>query len=95
MPVEYLDPRAEPGIPCEPYALRLDVGRADLSVGLLANGFADSVSFLEEVGSALRAVLPGVRIVAFAKPNPSIVADDQVLDAISAECHAVVTAYGH
>ena len=49
MTVEFVDPRAEPGVAIEPYALRLDAGRADLTIGVVANGFPDSVAFLEEL----------------------------------------------
>lgn len=95
MTVEFVDPRAEPGVAIEPYALRLDAGRADLTIGVVANGFPDSVAFLEELAPALRDTLPGARVVAFAKPNPSVVANDTLLDAMAAECDGVVAAYGH
>ena len=95
MTVEFVDPRAEPGVAIESYALRLDAGRADLTIGVVANGFPDSVAFLEELAPALRDTLPGVRVVAFAKPNPSVVANDTLLDAMAAECDGVVAAYGH
>jgi hypothetical protein len=38
---------------------------------------------------------PGLRIKRYNKRNASILASDQILDGISAECKAVVTAYGH
>ena len=64
-------------------------------VGLLANGFPDSVAFLDEVEHALTDVLPGAVVRRYDKGNASIVAGDQLLDGITAECTAVVTAYGH
>ena len=95
MTVEYLDPRAAPGAPVERYELTLDTDRIDLTIGMLANGFPDSAAFLDHVATALGKRLPHAAFRAYAKPNASIVADDQLLDAIGAECHAVVTAYGH
>ncbi len=64
-------------------------------VGVLANGFADSERFLGHVARALEAQVPGIEVRAFAKPNASIPAEGQLLDGISKECKAVVTAYGH
>jgi hypothetical protein len=66
-----------------------------LTIGLLANGFPDSVTFLKAVGEALKTRLPEIRLLPFDKGNASIVADDALLGAIAAECQAVVTAYGH
>jgi len=92
--IEYLDPRAEPGRPVTPYDLSLDDG-APVVVGLLANGFPDSVQFLDEVERAVERLEPGVVVRRYEKPNASMVASDQLLDGISAECSAAVTAYGH
>ncbi|MDD5722265.1 MAG: hypothetical protein PHY29_00850 [Syntrophales bacterium] len=95
MTIEYLDPRSEPGLPADPYDLKIDVTRPGLTIGLLANGFPDSVIFLNEVGVALKKRLPGIRLQTFDKGNPTAVADDSMLDAMTAGCQAVVAAYGH
>ncbi len=95
MSVQYLDPRAQPGQEAEPYQLSLDVEDGPVTVGLLANGFPDSVAFLDQVEVALAAVLPGARFRRYDKGNASAVASDQLLDGITAECQAAVTAYGH
>ena len=58
MSVTFLDPRAEPGAPVEAYALSADPDAPGFTVGLLANGFPDSVAFLDQVEAALRDVLP-------------------------------------
>lgn len=94
MPVQFLDPRAEPGAPVEPYALSADLD-GPVVIGLLANGFPDSVAFLDHVGDVLAEALPGAEFRRYDKGNASAVASDQLLDAITAECRAVVTAYGH
>ncbi len=97
--IRFLDPRAKPGTPIEPYTLGIDlvstVSAASVTVGLLANGFPDSVAFLDEVGQALRERLPRLRLEAYDKGNASIVAGDDLLAGITKECQAVVTAYGH
>ena len=56
--IEFVDPRAEPGAPVEPYTLGLSDTDGPLTVGLLANGFPDSVAFLDHVEKSLAATLP-------------------------------------
>lgn len=93
--VQFHDPRAEPGLPAEPYALSVDVAAGVIDIGLLANGFPDSVAFLDQVEVALAEALPAARFRRYDKGNASAPAPDPLLDAIAAECRAVVTAYGH
>ena len=92
--MEFLDPRGAPLAPIEPYR-----GRAVLAAGetvaLFANGFPDSVAFLEHIGRALSNELPGVDVKLWNKGNASALASDQHLGEIQAECTAVVAAYGH
>ncbi len=95
MTIEYLDPRAEPSLPVDRYELRVNTAANDMTIGMLANNFPDSEPFLEELGIAVRKRLPGAQILSFAKSNASISADDQMLSAITADCQAVITAYGH
>ena len=94
MAVEYLDPRAEPGRPIAPYGLRITAGEP-VVLALLANGFPDSVKFLDEVETALGPLAMPLRVRRYAKSNASVPAEDQLLDGIAAECSATVTAYGH
>jgi hypothetical protein len=95
MSIEFLDPRAEPGLMADPYDLRMNTKTAGLTIGLLANGFADSAVFLEELGMNLKKRLPEVSLLAFGKDNATIVAGEALLDSITDNCQAVVTAYGH
>ena len=92
--MEFLDPRGASVTPVEPYA-----GRAALVAGetiaLFANGFPDSVAFLEHVGSAVQRVVPGVGVKLWNKGNASALASPQHLAEIQAQCTAVVAAYGH
>ena len=92
--MEFLDPRAQSVTPVEPYR-----GRAALvageTIGLFANGFPDSVAFLEHVGAALQRAVPGIGVKLWNKGNASALASQQHLGEIQAECTAVVAAYGH
>jgi hypothetical protein len=93
--IEFLDPRAEPSSPVEPYTLSADVTRSPLTIGLLANGFPDSVAFLRQVETALSDRLPHATFHHFDKGDASSVVSDAMLDSIVSECRAVVAAYGH
>lgn len=94
MAISFLDPRGESAV--EPHAY--DLGEAlapGTTVGLLANGFPDSVAFLDAVGDAIAALRPEIRFARYDKGDASAVADDTMLDDIEGECRAVVAAYGH
>lgn len=95
MAVQYVDPRGETATPVEPYELSVDLHGGPVTIGLLANGFPDSVAFLDQVGAALQAELGDVSLVAYDKGDASTIASDDMLDAIQGECQAVVAAYGH
>ena len=71
--IEYHNPDAPVGIDETPYELSVDLA-SDLaaSVGLLANGFPDSVEFLNAVGTALQKLRPGLNLKAYNKGNASI-----------------------
>lgn len=94
--IEYYNPDARVGIDEIPYELTMTLD-ADAAphIGLLANGFPDSVEFLDELGAALRALRPGVDIHAYNKGNASIPASEQLLGEIGGECVGVIAAYGH
>lgn len=94
MTIEFHDPRGEQGRTSEAYALALDCESA-VTIGLLANGFPDSVVFLDAVESALGAVLPAARFRCYAKPGASTPASADLVARIAGECDALVTAYGH
>jgi hypothetical protein len=92
--MEFLDPRGTSLAPIEPYRGRSSV-LAGETVGLFANGFPDSVAFLEHIGAALRREVPGLHVKLWNKGNASALASEQHLGEIEAECTAVVAAYGH
>lgn len=92
--MEFLDPRAEPLAQPEPYDLarRLEPGT---TVALLANGYPDSVSFLQHVEAALNDAFDGLSFKHFDKGDASVVVSPEMLAEIEAECQAVIAAYGH
>jgi len=94
MTVEFHDPRAEPLTPAEPYEPRADLSAPQV-VGLLANGFPDSDTFLEAMEGALAGRLPGATFRHYNKRNASIPANAEMLEQIRTECSAAIAAYGH
>ena len=94
MTVQYHDPRAQPLTPAEPYRLRADLSKP-LTIGMLANGFPDSDTFLEAVEAALAERLPDALFRHYNKGNASIRVSEEMLAAIAAECGALIAAYGH
>lgn len=92
--MEFHDPRGEPTRPIDPYGARATLAPGQ-TVGLFANGFPDSVAFLEHVGRAVREVLPEVDVRLWNKGNASALASPEDLAEISDTCSAVIAAYGH
>ena len=96
MMIEYHNPDARVGVEETPYDLSVTIGSEDAtSIGLLANGFPDSVEFLNELGTALQKLRSNIAVRAYNKGNASIPADEQWLGEIGGECVGVVAAYGH
>lgn len=95
MSVTFVDPRAEPGAPVEAYELTADVDAPGFTIGLLANGFPDSVAFLDQVQAALAEVLPHAAFRRWDKGDASSVAGPAMLEEIRSTCQAAVAAYGH
>ena len=93
--VEFIDPRAEPGAPVDPYELSVDLTRGTPTIGLVANGFPDSESFLDQVEKALAVALPDASFRRWNKGNASAMISDAMLDEVVADCAAMVGAYGH
>ncbi len=94
MTVQFHDPRAEPLAAPTPYRLRTDLDKP-IKVGLLANGFPDSVNFLDRVEEALGARLPNATFARYNKGNASITVPQPMLDDIVGTCDVAVAAYGH
>ena len=93
--IEFVDPRAEPSMAIEAYTLSIDPTEGSISIGLLANGFPDSVAFLDRVEAALQQKLPQAEFRHYDKGDPSSVISNEMLDTVVDECDAVVSALGH
>ena len=94
----FVDPRGLVKRAIEPYRNSLDVHKnvgADITVGLLANGFPDSELFLRKLGSVIQKRLPQIETKIWNKGNPGITVPEQILRTIVDHCNVVVTAYGH
>ena len=94
MGISFVDPRGESAVEPEPYELAATL-EPGTKVGLLANGFPDSVEFLDAVGDAITALRPDIQLARWNKGDASAIANDTMLGEIEAECSAVVAAYGH
>lgn len=94
MTISFLDPRGESAVEARPYELDLAL-TPGTTIGLLANGFPDSVAFLDAVGEAMVALRPELRFARYDKGDASAIAGDAMLGEIQHECAAVVAAYGH
>ena len=93
--IEYHDPRGERRQTSEPYRLGFDLKGANRArIALLANGFPDSVRFLEILAEEMSESVPGADFVHFNKGNATIACPQDMLEKIS-ECQATVTAWGH
>lgn len=93
--VSFLDPRGVPSTPVEPYTLTVDPTEAPVRLGLLANGFPDSVRFLEQMQAALADELPHASFELWDKRDPTTVVGEAMRDEIADRCDAVLAAYGH
>ncbi len=93
--MEYHDPRAELRQECLPYELGVDLASIESpKVAFLANGFPDSVPFLDLIADAIRETIPGLKTLSLNKGDASIVAPQRMLDEL-ADADAAVAAYGH
>jgi hypothetical protein len=95
MAIRFHDPRGAVGTLVEPYLLEADWSSGSPAIGLLANGFPDSVAFLTEIQDVLADRLPAAKTRLWNKGDASSVASDELLSIIADEVQAVITAYGH
>ena len=93
--IEYHDPRGERQRASEAYQLGFDLpGANQARIAMLANGFPDSVRFLEILAEELGDAAPGADFVHFNKGNATTPCPEDLLEKVS-ECQATVTAWGH
>jgi hypothetical protein len=94
MSIQYHDPKASPMTPVQPYTLHHSLAGTP-TIGLLANGFPDSDTFLEQVETVLMEKMPGATFRHYNKRNASIRVTEEMLGDIVNECDVVLAAYGH
>ncbi len=92
--VTFVDPRGVAATAVLPYDLSDPLADGAV-IGLMANGFPDSDTFLEAVATAVGARLPEVTFARFNKGNASKLADEAMLAEVAERCTAVIAAYGH
>lgn len=92
--MQFVDPQPAPSAPAAVYDLSAPLGSGS-SIGLFANGFPDSVAFLDKVEIALSAQLDSPSFIRFDKGNASRLATEDEVAAAAEQCDAVVAAYGH
>ena len=92
--IEFHDPRGATEAEPDPYQLSIDLSRP-ITIGLVANGFPDSVRFLDHVEKALAQEIPTASFARYDKGDASSVVGGEMLVDITDRCDAVVAAYGH
>ena len=96
--IRFHNPVAKTAIAPEPYELSCDIrpkDGADLTVGLLANGFPDSEVFIRKVGEAIQKRLPNITTKLWNKGNAGVPASEEMLREIAESCQVAIAAYGH
>ncbi len=95
MTVRFLDPVAGPPHVTEKYDLAMSGTETAPRLGLVANGFPDSVAFLDELQAAISESLPSATFVRYTKPQLGIPFDDAEARERFGGCTAMVMAWGH
>lgn len=94
MVIRFFDPRPPVRPPAGSYALSAPE-RHNVRIGLLANGFPDSTTFLDALALELSHSHPGATFVPVAKPSPPTPLTVEQVLVLTRSCDAVVAAYGH
>ena len=96
--IRFHNPTAKTAVAPEPYELSCDIrpkDGADLTVGLLANGFPDSEVFIRKVGESIQKRLPNISTKLWNKGNAGVPASEEMLKEIAESCQVAIAAYGH
>lgn len=93
--IEFHNPEAPTSVETVPYDLKLPIRGQSVAIALLSNGFPDSQPFLEHLGEAIRRLEPKIETKSFPKSNPTMPADDDLLQEIRSSCTGAIAAYGH
>ena len=96
--IRFHNPTAKTAVAPEPYELSCDIrpkDGADLTIGLLANGFPDSEVFIRKVGESIQKRLPNISTKLWNKGNAGVPASEEMLKEIAESCQVAIAAYGH
>ena len=92
--MQFVDPQPAPSTPADPYDLATPL-ESGATVGLFANGFPDSVAFLDQVEAVLGERLEQPNFVRMNKGDASRLATTDEVANAAQRCDAVIGAYGH
>ncbi len=94
MAIRFFDPRPPTPESRDSYAVEVPRGQAR-RIGLLANGFPDSMAFLDAVARALASAAPDTRFVRVEKMSPPTPLTAEQVRMLTDDCDGVIAAYGH
>ena len=94
MSIRFHDPRPPTAATVDAYKVDGHGDRAPV-IGLLANGFPDSMTFLDALSVELALRVPGVTFARVEKPSPPTPLTAEQHRMLTEDCVAVVAAYGH
>jgi hypothetical protein len=94
MAIRFHDPRPPTSAASDAYTVTGQHNRP-LTIGLLANGFPDSMTFLDALAAELASRRPGVAFVRVEKVSPPTPLTDEQHRMLTEDCVGVVAAYGH
>lgn len=94
MGIHFFDPRPPTEAPVDAYRVDAHGDRA-LVIGLLANGFPDSMTFLDALSAEIAARVPDVTFARVEKASPPTPLTAEQRRMLTEDCVGVVAAYGH
>jgi hypothetical protein len=94
MAIRFHDPRPPTLAATDAYAVGA-LGDQPLTIGLLANGFPDSMTFLDALAVELAILRPGAAFVRVEKVSPPTPLTEAQHRTLTEGCMGVVAAYGH
>ncbi len=94
MAIRFFDPRPPTSESRDGYAVAAPRGQAR-RIGLLANGFPDSMAFLDAVARSFTSAAPDTRFVRVEKLSPPTPLTAEQVRMLTDDCDGVIAAYGH
>ena len=94
MGIRFFDPRPPTAAPVDAYRVDAHGDRAVI-IGLLANGFPDSMTFLDALSVEIATRVPGATFARIEKASPPTPLTAEQHRTLTEDCVGVVAAYGH